>query len=53
MICRRETSNVKRETYLGKAVARKASCLKRIPFRSLDVSRFTFHDLRSHSQAGR
>jgi len=47
----RETLIVKRETSLGKAVARKASFLKRISFRRLDVSRFTFHEQRGYSQA--
>jgi hypothetical protein len=38
----RETLNVKRETSLA----------KRISLRSLDVSRFMFHEQRGHSQAG-
>jgi len=49
----RETLIVKRETSLGKIVAPKASFMKRIPFRSLNVSRFTFHEQRDYSQAGR
>jgi hypothetical protein len=52
MTCGRETLNVKGETYLGKAVARKASFVKRSSFRSLNVSRFTFHEQRRESQAG-
>lgn len=51
MTCGRKTLNVKGETYLGKAVAQKES-MKRIVFRSLDVSRFTFHETRTQSQAG-
>ena len=53
MTCGRKTLNVKRETSLGKTVARKASLVKRISFRSLNVSRFTFHEQRGRSQAGR
>jgi len=49
----RETLIVKRETSLGKAVAREASFVKRLSFRSLDVSRFTFHEQSGYSQAGR
>jgi hypothetical protein len=48
----RETSNVKRETSLEETVAREASLVKRLSLRSLDVSRFTFHEQRGHSQAG-
>ena len=43
-----------RETSLEKTVAREASLLKRISFRSLDASRFTLHERRGysgHSQA--
>jgi len=42
----------RRETSLGKTVAREASFMKRISFRSVDVSRLTFHEQRGHSQAG-
>jgi hypothetical protein len=52
MTCGRESSNVTGETYLGKAVARKASFAKRNSFRSLNVLRFTFHEQRRESQAG-
>jgi len=53
MTCGRKTLNVKRETSLGKIVTPKAFFMKRIPFRSLNVSRFTFHEKRDYSQAGR
>lgn len=43
MTYRRETSNVKREAYL----------VKHILLRSLNVSRFAFHEQRGLSQAGR
>jgi hypothetical protein len=49
----RKTSNVKRETPLGKIVTPKASFVKRSSFRNLNVSRFTFHEQRGLSQAGR
>jgi hypothetical protein len=49
----RKTLNVKRETSLGKAVAHEASFVKRISFQTVDVSRFTFHEQRGLSQAGR
>jgi hypothetical protein len=39
----RKTLNVKREAFL----------VKRISFRSLDGSRFTVHERRDYSQAGR
>ena len=48
----REASNVKREAYLGKTVVSKASCMKRMSFRSLNVSGFTLHEQRSLNQAG-
>ncbi len=49
----RETLIVKRETSLGKAIAREASFVKRLSFRSLNVSRVTFYEQRDYSQAGR
>jgi hypothetical protein len=49
----RETSNVKGKTSRGKAVAHEASFVKRISLRKVDVSRFTFHEKRTQSQAGR
>lgn len=52
MTCGRETLNVKRETSLGKAVAHEASFVRRISFRTVDVSRFTFHEQRGQSRAG-
>jgi hypothetical protein len=53
MTCGREASNVKGETSCEKIFLRKASLMRRILFRSFDVSRFTFHEQRGHSQAGR
>ncbi len=52
MTISRETLNVKREAFLGKTVVSKASCMKRMSFRSFDVSRFTLHERRGYSQAG-
>ena len=49
----REASNVKREAYLGKTVISKAPRMKRMSFRSLDASRFTLHERRGLSRAGR
>ncbi|MEO5631630.1 MAG: hypothetical protein ABIQ24_05950 [Nitrospiraceae bacterium] len=49
----RETLIVKRETSLGTAIAREASFVKRLSFRSLNVSRVTFYEQRDYSQAGR
>jgi len=53
MTCGRETSNVKGETSCEKTFLRKASLMRRNLFRSFHVSRFTFHEQRGHSQAGR
>jgi len=53
MTCGRKSLNVKRETSLGKAVAREMSFVKRISFRSFDASRFTFYEQRGQRLAGR
>jgi hypothetical protein len=53
MTHRRETLNVKREMSHGKAIVRETSFTKRISFLTIDVSRFTFHETRTQSQAGR
>jgi len=53
MIYGRETSNVKGETSCEKIFLRKASLMRQILFRSFDDSRFTFHEQRGYSQAGR
>jgi len=49
----REALNVKRQMSFGKTIAREATFAKRISFRTIDVSRFTLHEQRSLSQAGR
>jgi hypothetical protein len=53
MTCPRETSNVKGEMSCEKTFLRKVSLMWRILFRSVDVSRFTFHEQRGYSKAGR
>jgi hypothetical protein len=53
MTCGREPLNVKVETSREKTFLRKPSLLWRILLRSFHVSRFTFHEQRDYSQAGR